>query len=92
MEILIQGLVGVVLVPVYNFIKGKLNLNDASAAWVMMLLTLMLAFPLALFTGQFAGIVFDIANPLVFLAAVGKAFLVLLGAAEGLYMLTKKRG
>lgn len=92
MEVLIQGLVGVVLVPVYNFIKNKLNLSGGAAAWVMAILTLMLAFPLALFTGQFAGIEFDVANPLVFLAAAGRAFLVLLGAAEGLYMLTKKRG
>jgi len=91
MEVLIQSLVGLVLVPLYNLLKKLLGLKDTAAAWVMLILTLMLAFPLALLTGAFVGIEFNVAEPLLFLGSVGRAFLVLLGVAEGLYMINKKR-
>jgi len=83
MEVLIQSISGL--------IKGKLGLADTAAAWVLMFITLGLAFPLALFTGQLAGVALDLSNPPAFLAAVGKAFLILLGAAEGLFMIVKQR-
>lgn len=91
MEILIQSLVGLVLVPLYNLIKKLLGLKDAAAAWVMLFLTLLLAFPLALVTGRFVELEFIIAEPLTFLRSVGQAFLIMLGTAEGLYMVLKRR-
>jgi len=91
MEILFNGLVGLVIVPLYNAIKKGLKLQGGAAAWVLLLLTLLVAVPMAILTGQLAGISFDLASPFEFLKAVSQAFLVILGAAEGLYMLTKKR-
>lgn len=91
MEVLLNMLVGVVIVPVYTAIKKGLHLQGQSAAWVLVFLTLIIAAPMAIFTGQLAGIGFDLANPFEFLKAVSQAFLVILGSAEGLYMLIKKR-
>lgn len=92
MEILLQSLVGLILVPLYNMIKGKLGVSGAAAAWVLIGLTLLIAVPMAIFTGQLEGVVFDFAEPFVFLRAVTQGFLIILGVAEGLYALTKKRG
>lgn len=91
MEVLIQSIAGFVLVPLYNWIKGKLGLADTAAAWVLMFITLGLAFPIALASGELAGTALDLSNPPAFLAAIAKAFLVLLGSAEGLFMLVKQR-
>jgi len=91
MDVLIHGLVGLVIVPVYNWIKTALKLKDKAAAWVLLGLCLLIAFPLAWLTNGFSGLVFDPSQPVQFLRAIGQAFLIVLGSAEGLYMLVKKR-
>ncbi len=91
MELLLNFFVGIILVPVYNAIKGTLGLRDKSAAWVLLGISLLLSFPIALSTGALKGIEFDFSDPLAFLRHVAEGFLILLGSAEGLYMLTKKR-
>jgi|Deesub1362A_J573_1020465.scaffolds.fasta_scaffold00385_54 hypothetical protein len=91
MDVLINGIVGLVLVPIYNWIKGGLGLKDKAAAWVFTLFTLLIAFPMALLTGKLAGYTFDLADPFGFMKAVVQAFLVILGSAETFYMLTKER-
>ena len=90
MDVLLHGIVGLVLVPVYNWIKRGLGLADTAAAWVLLGLCLLISFPLALLTGGISG-PFDVADPVGFLRAVVQAFLVVLGSAEGLYMLVKER-
>ena len=91
MDVLINGIVVFVLVPIYNWIKKGLGLKDKSAAWVFTLFTLLIAFPLALFTGKLTGYTFDVTDPFGFLESVAKAFLVILGVAETFYALTKER-
>lgn len=92
METLVQWIVGLILVPLYNWIKRGLGLADKAAAWVLLGFCLLIAFPLALLSGALSGVALDPANPGAFLEAVVRAFLVVLGTAEGLYMLVKKRG
>ncbi len=91
MELLFNFLAGIILVPIYNGVKGVLGLKDKSAAWVLLIITLFLSFPIALTTGALQGIELDLTNPVNFLESVAKGFLVLLGTAEGLYMLVKDR-
>jgi len=91
MDVLINGIVGFVLVPIYNWIKKGLGLKDKSAAWVFALFTLLIAFPLTLLTGKLTGCTFYIADPFGFLKSVAEAFLIILGTAETFYALTKER-
>jgi len=91
MDILLQSLVGIIIVPVYNVVKRSLGLSGTSAAWVLMLIVLLVAVPMAILMGLLTDIAFNLAQPLPFLRAVAQSFLIILGAAEGLYMLSKQR-
>ncbi len=91
MELLMNFFVGLVLVPAYNAVKGWLGLEDKSAAWVLLFLALLISFPISLATGAIKGIELDFGDPIGFLRNVAEGFLVILGTAEGLYSLVKKR-
>lgn len=91
MEMLINFIVGLILVPAYNGIKNKLGLKDTAAAWVLLFIALGFSFPIAMFNGALGNLEFNLADPLGTLEAVGQGFLILLGTAEGMYMLVKQR-
>jgi hypothetical protein len=91
METLINALIGFVVVPLYNIIKAKLKISGKAAAWLLYGLLFLLAIPLTLAQGGLTGIKFDPGNPVAFMEAVGRAYLIIVGAASGLYAVTKKR-
>ncbi len=91
MDIVVNFIVGLLIVPLYNWIKGKLGLEGKPALWVIMGLLFLLAVPVTLLTGGLSGIIFDAANPVGFLRGCGQAFLVMLGTAEGYYLLFFKK-
>lgn len=90
MEVLINGVVGFVVVPIYNLLKKKWKLEGKAAAWVLFSLVAPLAMLLVLGQGALGVVEFDIANPITFLENIGKAYGIIIGAASGLYAVVKK--
>ncbi len=91
METLFQFIIGTLFVPLFNKVKVKWGIADTTAAWIVAILLLLLAVPVSIAGNAFAGLTFDLSQPFVFLDAIGKAFLVLLGTSQGWYMLYWKK-
>jgi len=91
MDIVLTIAVGGILVPLYNRIKRGLGLSDQSAVWFLMALSLLIGLPIVIATGELGWSQWNWTNPPELLRHLGEAFLVLLGTAETLYALTKKR-
>ena len=82
---------GTLLRWIYEAIKRSLKLSDVSAAWGIMTLSLLVAIGYNLVTGGFAGIEFDVADPLKCLEAITAAWTMIYATAAAWYPLTKKR-
>jgi len=83
--------IGTLLRWVYEAIKRSLKLSDVSAAWGIIIVSLLVAVGYNLITGGFAGLEFDIADPLKCLEAITAAWTTIFATASAWYPLTKKR-
>ena len=82
---------GTILRWVYEAIKRSLHLSDVSAAWGIMIISLLVAIGYNVVTGGFAGLTFDVTDPLKCLEAVTAAWTAIYATASAWYPLTKKR-
>ena len=82
---------GTILRWVYEAIKRSLHLSDVSAAWGIMIISLLVAIGYNVVTGGFAGLTFDVTDPLKCLEAVTAAWTAVYATASAWYPLTKKR-
>jgi len=83
--------IGTILRWLYDAIKKAWHLSDVSAAWGIMLLSLLIAIGYNIASGGFAGIAFDPSNPLKCLEAITTAWTTIFATASAWYPLTKKR-
>ena len=82
---------GTILRWVYEAIKRSLHLSDISAAWGIMIISLLVAIGYNVVTGGFAGLTFDVTDPLKCLEAITAAWTAVYATASAWYPLTKKR-
>jgi len=82
---------GTILRWVYEAIKRSLHLSDVSAAWGIMIISLLVAIGYNVVTGGFAGLTFDVTDPLKCLEAITAAWTAIYATASAWYPLTKKR-
>jgi hypothetical protein len=91
MDIGIAAILGTVWRWVFNAIKNALGLQDTSAEWVMLILSLVLAVAYNLVAGGFAGIAFDLSDPVAMLEGITAAWAVIVATSKSWYSLTKNR-
>ena len=82
---------GTILRWVYEAIKRSLHLSNVSAAWGIMIISLLVAIGYNVVTGGFAGLTFDVTDPLKCLEAITAAWTAIYATASAWYPLTKKR-
>ena len=82
---------GTILRWVYEAIKRSLHLSDVSAAWGIMIISLLVAIGYNVVTGGIAGLTFDVTDPLKCLEAITAAWTAVYATASAWYPLTKKR-
>ncbi len=90
-DIGIGAVMGTILRWLYEAIKKALHLSDVSAAWGVMIISLFLSVAYNIVTGGFAGIAFDIANPISCIGSISAGFAVVYATVEAWWSLTKKR-
>jgi len=91
MDIGFGVVIGTLLRWIYEAIKRSLGLSDVSAAWGVIIVAILLSIGYNIGFGGFAGIEFDIADPLKCLEAITTAWTTIFGTAAAWYSLTKKR-
>ena len=91
MDIGLGVAIGTALRWIYETIKQKLGVKDTAAAWGIMGLSLILSGVYNVVSGGFAGITFDVSNPVACLEAVTAAWGIIYGTAAAWYPLTKER-
>jgi hypothetical protein len=91
MDFAVTAVMGTVWRWIFNAIKNALNLEDQAATWIMLILSLLLALAYNMVSGGFAGLDFNLANPLETLEAVTAAWGIIVGTATSWYSLTKDR-
>jgi len=82
MSVIVKGIIGIILVPVYNWAKATLGLTGKTAAWGLAALSLLIAFPLAVMNG--------VGSFGRYLLNVLETWLVIFGASQLYYGLTKE--
>lgn len=91
MDIGIGVVIGTLWRWIFNAIKKALGLQDTSAQWIMLILSLLMAVAYNMISGGFAGIEFELGNPIGMLEAVTAAWATIVATAQAWYGLTKDR-
>lgn len=91
MDVAVTFIMGTVLRWLYDAIKKALGLKDTAALWGVLVVGLVVAVIYNAMTGGFAGLVFDLADPVQTLESVGAAWGIITSTALAWYGLTKKR-